>query len=106
MYKKTVSWILAICLLLLMTVCGAGPSVGQDTTDPPSPAEQEEPFASSDTSEPSVPTESPSETSEPSENDKEGSVVYFTSDISPEGMLAVFEALGWTPTGNVAVKLG
>ena len=28
-----------------------------------------------------------------------------TTDISPEGMLAVFEALGWTPTGSVAVKL-
>ncbi|MCM1025467.1 MAG: DUF362 domain-containing protein, partial [Roseburia sp.] len=34
-----------------------------------------------------------------------GSIVYFTSDISPEGMTAVYEALGWTPTGNVAVKL-
>ncbi len=34
-----------------------------------------------------------------------GSAVYFTSDISSEGMLAVFEALGWTPTGSVAVKL-
>ena len=76
--KKTISWILAVCLLLVMTACGA---------------------------EPSAPSESPSETSEPSENDKEGSDVYFTSDISPEGMLAVFEALGWTPTGNVAVKL-
>ncbi|MCM1065936.1 MAG: DUF362 domain-containing protein, partial [Eubacterium sp.] len=32
-------------------------------------------------------------------------MVYFTSDISPEGMMAVYEALGWTPTGNVAVKL-
>ncbi len=31
--------------------------------------------------------------------------VYFTSDISAEGMLAIYEALGWTPTGKVAVKL-
>ena len=36
---------------------------------------------------------------------KTASTVYFTSDISAEGMLTVFEALGWTPTGNVAVKL-
>ena len=35
----------------------------------------------------------------------EGSTVYFTSDISAAGMLAVYNALGWTPTGNVAVKL-
>ncbi len=41
----------------------------------------------------------------PSGGEITGSVVYFTTDISSEGMLAVFEALGWTPTGNVAVKL-
>ena len=35
----------------------------------------------------------------------EGSTVYFTSDISAAGMLAAYNALGWTPTGNVAVKL-
>ena len=34
-----------------------------------------------------------------------GSVVYMTTDISPEGMLAVYEALNWFPTGRVAVKL-
>lgn len=33
------------------------------------------------------------------------SVVYMTEDISPEGMIAAYEALGWTPTGKVAVKL-
>ncbi len=31
--------------------------------------------------------------------------VYMTSDISPEGLTAVYNALGWTPTGKVAVKL-
>lgn len=103
--KKAISLIMAVCLLLLMTACGAQPSAGHDTSDSPSSTGQEESSASSDASEPSAPAESPSETSEPSENGEEGSVVYFTSDISPEGMLAVFEALGWTPTGNVAVKL-
>lgn len=32
-------------------------------------------------------------------------VVYFTDDISPEGLVSVYKALGWTPTGKVAVKL-
>lgn len=32
-------------------------------------------------------------------------IVYMTTDISPEGLMAVYEALDWTPTGNVAVKL-
>ena len=33
------------------------------------------------------------------------SVVYMTTDISPEGLMAVYKALDWTPEGNVAVKL-
>ena len=31
--------------------------------------------------------------------------VYFTSDISPEGLMKVYEALGANPTGRVAVKI-
>ena len=31
--------------------------------------------------------------------------VFMTTDISPEGLMAVYKALNWTPTGNVAVKL-
>lgn len=31
--------------------------------------------------------------------------VYMTTDISPEGLMAVYEALEWTPEGNTAVKL-
>lgn len=32
-------------------------------------------------------------------------VVYYISDISPEAMMTAYEALGWIPEGNVAVKL-
>ena len=38
-------------------------------------------------------------------SDSDVPTVYMTTDISPEGLMAVSEALGWTPTGNVAVKL-
>jgi len=31
--------------------------------------------------------------------------VFFTSDISPAGLMAAYKALGVTPTGNVAVKI-
>lgn len=37
--------------------------------------------------------------------DATNSTVYFTSDISPEGIMAVYEALDWHPTGKVAAKL-
>lgn len=33
------------------------------------------------------------------------STVYFTSDITPEGLRKVYEQLQWTPEGKVAVKL-
>lgn len=36
---------------------------------------------------------------------KDAPVVYFTSDITPEGLVAVYEKLGWNPEGKVAVKL-
>ncbi len=31
--------------------------------------------------------------------------VYMTTDISPEGFMAAYDALNWTPTGKTAVKL-
>ena len=37
--------------------------------------------------------------------EEEKPVVYFTGDISPEGLMSVFNALGWEPTGKTAVKL-
>ena len=32
-------------------------------------------------------------------------VVYFTSEISPESLVKVYDALGWTPSGKTAVKI-
>ena len=32
-------------------------------------------------------------------------IVYFTSDISSEALTAIYEKLGWTPEGKVAVKI-
>lgn len=38
-------------------------------------------------------------------DDSSAPVVYFTRDISPEGLMKVYEAMGWTPEGKVSVKL-
>ena len=38
-------------------------------------------------------------------DEPEKPIVYFTDAITPEGLVAVFEALNWKPTGPVAVKL-
>lgn len=37
--------------------------------------------------------------------DGTGAAVYMTTDISPEGLGKVYDALNWVPSGNVAVKL-
>ena len=94
---------------LLFAGCGhatgsAGEGESQTTED-----------AQTQTSESTSPSNSPEQPSESDESsalsnqdgtDSNGSpVVYFTSDISAEGMLAIYKALDWTPTGRVAVKL-
>ena len=37
--------------------------------------------------------------------DADAPTVYFLSDITPEALVSVYEALEWTPSGEVAVKL-
>lgn len=32
-------------------------------------------------------------------------IVYFTADISPDGLLRIYDALDWKGEGNVAVKI-
>ena len=100
--KKVIYMIMTVCLLLFITACGANASSDSDSS---SATEQEENAAPVDGSKSSAPAENIPETLDTSENNSEDSIVYFTSDISPEGMLAIYKALGWTPTGNVAVKL-
>lgn len=38
-------------------------------------------------------------------DDENAPVVYFTKDISPEGLVRVYKAMGWTPRGKVGVKI-
>lgn len=42
-----------------------------------------------------------SATEEVSQSPKEASIVYMTTDISPEGLMAVYEALDWTPEARL-----
>ena len=47
----------------------------------------------------------PEEPSEQGDEAMEKPVVYMTTDISAEGLMSVYEALGASPTENIAVKL-
>lgn len=91
MRLKRTLLILAACLLL--AGCAENPA---ETIRAPQPTEApgraEAPAASAaDTTAGPAPSGAP--------------VVYFTSDISAEGLVRIYEALGWTPEGNVAVKI-
>jgi len=56
------------------------------------------------TPEASIPEASTSEKST-HEGSSGVSVVYITTDISSEGLIAIYKALNWTPVGSVAVKI-
>lgn len=88
-------------LLLVLTatvflVCGCGKNAQQETG-----VENKENLQGNDT-ESGTETESETVQKEPSAS---APSVYMTTDISPEGLGAVYEALEASPSGNVAVKL-
>ena len=96
---------------LLFTGCGQNvttSSTCKGESQTKEDAQTQAPESISPSNSPEQPEE-PEESSAPENqdgNDNDGTpVVYFTSDISAEGMVAIYEVLGWTPTGNVAVKL-
>ena len=90
-----------LCVTTLAGCAGNGPSVPPTGSASPSsqlaPSQQEaegtsRPENSTGVSEPSVTEGAP--------------VVYMTTDISPEGLMAIYEALGAElPDGNIAVKI-
>lgn len=120
MKKKIVTMMLVISMLTL-SACGNSDTNTAETTDTVvTTAETTEEIESESNEESSVEQEEV-ETGQTIltnggdtillsalEHREEGasSIVYYTSDISPEGLMAVYEALGVTLTGeNIAVKL-
>lgn len=84
--------------LFLFAVCCAGcgqedSASSQTTQSVQNSQEQQTSSESSSTEESQV------------QNAQATSTVYMTTNISPEGLMAAYQALNWTPTGNVAVKL-
>lgn len=49
--------------------------------------------------------EQPPEETDEQQPDNSDRIVYMTTDISPEGLMAVYEALGANPQGKIAVKI-
>lgn len=98
--KKRITVLLSVLLILGLTSCSNQPSESVNAGQP----------SGGSTNQSSTPatvgtSNTDTENSTPSDPQGTAPIVYFTTDISPEGMMAVYEALNWMPSGNVAVKL-
>ena len=94
--KRKLWLLVCLCMALNLTACGTNTQTVQSTAL---------------TTEKSTETEYVDQMHELTDNSEyfvtngDAPTVYFTSDISAEGMLKLYKQLGWKPTGNVAVKL-
>lgn len=106
--KKITALILLAALVLTLSACGrksADPvtaSAAPESAAPQESAVTQDP-ANSDTAATAAETTAPKTDATPEE--EAAPLVYFTSDISPEGLQAVYSALNWTPSGKLAVKV-
>ena len=106
--KKVIVLLLLVSLGLTLCACGEK----KTETVPASPApETAVPQETAMTKEPANtnPAETAAETTAPKTDaapaEETAPVVYFTTDISPEGLEAVYSALNWAPSGKLAVKV-
>ena len=96
---------LAFVVLLLIGLSGCGGTQSVTPVDQEAQIENTEKTADTENTDAENTTESAESTDEEAAPSSSTPMVYFTSDISPEGLVNACEALNWTPTGSVAVKL-
>ncbi len=113
--KKMFSILAASALLLsLLSACGQRQGSVPSTAPSAAPSENTGTAPAPSASPDAGPTDGASITTNGGEvialsalehQAESGSTVYYISDITPEAMVAVYDALEWSPTGKVAVKL-
>ena len=100
--KRSISLFLLAALVLTLCACGQAPAQSVKVSPSPEPeAQQETPMADQEP----VPAEVSAPETETASAETEAPAVYFTADISPAGLQAVYDALNWQPTGKLAVKV-
>ncbi len=97
--KRLISLLLA-AMMFCLCACGHGTAETATAGAAPTPALPQESAGASQQA-------APAAASAPEAGAEAGtaSLVYFTSDISPAGLQAVYEALNWAPSGKLAVKV-
>lgn len=95
----------AVCFAVMMCLSGCSGNSGNSNSsgnavDPGAVIQSKKPSVNSSNN-------SDSNTSKPNSSQPSNGtpIVYFTSDITPESLVEVYNELGWTPNGKVAVKL-
>lgn len=96
--KKGFSLFLLAALALSLCACGQKPAETVTASAVPQTAAPRE-------SQMAAPEEASAPEAEAAPEEMTAPVVYFTADISPEGLQAVYDALNWQPTGKLAVKV-
>ena len=112
--KRISLFIIATLLLILFSACSRepvnAPSNNTSTSSPPtvSPAMVNPPSTNAPSETPGERITSPPESQLGNQNETIDSnlpVVYMTTNISADGLIAVYEALNAMPTGNVGIKV-
>ena len=110
MNYRVLAVFLTAVMIITLSACGAGGGNGsahqpEQGTSSHSVDTTENGIANTNTDHPETSQSEDTENSQPEQSGSDVPVVYFTSDISPEGLVRIYEALGWEPTGRIAVKI-
>jgi len=99
--KAALIVLLSVALsLLVFSGCGQGTQAPAGEIPPPESTEQEPA-----PEQPASPADTPADAEDGAPPADTAPAVYMTADITPEGLVAVYEALGASPRGSVAVKI-
>ena len=93
---------------LLFSLCACIQEEGSAQSPPPvqsAQQQQEQQTADTETTQQEQPIAGSEATQQQPEAAQGTPVVYMTREITPEGLMAVYQALQWEPQGRVAVKL-
>lgn len=101
--KKKTAFALSLFLALSVLLVGCADQNAASSSESDASGSGE--IITADTNSPPSSAESSADEAQTPSDDEAAPVVYFTSDISAEGMMRIYEALGWEQTGKVAVKL-
>ncbi len=97
---------LTLAILLTLSACSGRVSSAPSSSANNTVHDKASPKAQNEGVDQETPADTVNQVPQPDPSEEgESPVVYFTSDISPDGLLRIYESLDWEPQGKVAVKI-